>query len=306
MAGGGGGGRYVPSTSTLEARIAEIRAKERERLDADVRRLLAESLARFNGRDKDLTRERLNVIEQALGERVQLDRILFGGSVAKHTEVDGMSDVDALVVLDRDDLRGASPEKVKEAFLRAVNEHVPKKDVESVRLGQMAVTVKYKDGMEIQLVPAIRKGQSLAVPSASRPGWAETEPGAFRTQLTSANEKLGGALVPAIKLFKAVLAKFPEQKRLSGYHAEALAVDAAKNYSGSTASKDLLLHLLGSAAERVKRPIQDRTGQSRNVDAYLGAANSAERRNIGLALDGMRRRLETATTVAEWKAVLDE
>jgi len=304
--GGGGGGRYSRSTTSLEARLAQLRARERERLDQDISRLIAENLAKFNGRDRELTRERLDEIQEALGEHVQIDRILFGGSVAKHTEVDGISDVDALVILDRDDLRGASAQKVKEACLRAIQETLPQADVESIRLGQMAVTVAYRDGMEIQLVPAIRKGSTVAVPAASGGGWNETEPGAFRKQLTAANDRVGGNLVPAIKLFKAALSRFPPQKRLSGYHVETLAVDAAKNYAGSTAPKDLLVHLFEHASRRVLRPIQDRTGQSRTVDAYLGPAESAERRNVAMALDGMRRRLSSASTVAEWRAVLEE
>ncbi len=306
MAGGGSSGRFSQSTISLDTRLAGVRAKERERLDQDVAHELAQILAKFNGRDRELTRERLDAIEQALGERVQLDRILLGGSVAKHTEVDGISDVDALVILDRDDLRGASAEQVKEAFLRSIQEALSRADVAGIRLGLMAVTVTYKDGMEIQLVPAVHKGKTVAVPSASGSGWNETEPGAFRKQLTSANDRLGGNLVPAIKLFKAVLSRFPPQKRLSGYHAEALAVEAARKYAGPLTPKDLLLHVLERAAERVRRPIKDRTGQSRTVDGYLGPANSAERRDVALALDGMRRRLVTATTVAEWKAVLEE
>ncbi|WP_437978889.1 CBASS oligonucleotide cyclase [Sorangium sp. So ce295] len=304
--GGGGGGRYSRPSPSLEAKIAEVRARERQRLDQEIAQLLAHYLLKVNARDRELTRQRLDAIEQALGERVQLDRILFGGSVAKHTEVDGISDVDALVILDREDLRGASAQKVKEAFFRAVEEHLPRAGVSSIRLGQMAVTVTYDDGMEIQLVPAIRKGTAVAVPSASSGGWTQTEPGAFRRRLTDANARLGGNLVPAIKLVKAILSRFPEQKRLSGYHIEALAVDAANNYAGSTAPKDLVLYLIDRASERVLRPVRDTTGQSRNIDAHLGAADSAERRNIALALDGMRRRLSTATTVAEWKAVLEE
>jgi hypothetical protein len=303
--GGGSGGRYSRSSASLDARIAEQRAKERQRLDRDIAHLLAQNLSKFNDRDRELTRERLDGIEAALGEHVELDRILFGGSVAKHTEVDGISDVDALVILDRNDLRGASAQKVKEAFLRAI-EGLPRAGIAGIRHGQMAVTVAYDDGMEIQLVPAVRRGKGIAVPSASSGGWTETEPGAFRRQLTAANARLGGNLVPAIKLFKAVVSRFPQQKRLSGYHAEALAVDAARSYAGSTAAKDLLLHLLRHAAERVLRPIQDKTGQSRTLDGYLGTANSAERRNTALALDGMRRRLSTATTVAEWRAVIEE
>jgi hypothetical protein len=305
MAGGGGGGRYSRSSSTLDEKIAKLQAKERERLDLEITRFLDQSLAKYNGRDRELTRERLDEIEEALGERVQLDQILFGGSVAKHTEVDGLSDVDALVLLDRDDLRGASAQRVKDAFLRAIEESLPA-GVRGARLGQMAVTVTYIDGLEIQLVPAIRKGSTVAVPSSSGGGWNETEPGEFRKQLTAANTRLGGNLVPTIKLFKAATSRFPPQKQLAGYHVEALAVDASKSYRGSTAPKDLLVHLLGSAADRVLRPTQDPTGQSRTIDPHLGNANSAERRNISLALDGMRRRLATATTVAEWKAVLEE
>lgn len=51
--------------------------------------------------------------------------------------------------------------------------------------------------------------------------------------------------------------------------------------------------------------IQDKTGQTRTVDAYLGKANSDKRKNISLVLTGLKRRLETATSVSQWSAIFD-
>ena len=108
------------------------------------------------------------------------------------------------------------------------------------------------------------------------------------------------------KLMKSVVSTFPDQKQLTGYHIEAMALNAAKGYQGRKTPKAFLLHLLGHAADRVLRPMADVTGQSRNVDAYLGKANSAERRNISQVLTGMKRRLEAATTVSQWRTVLED
>src|SRR5258708_6375018 len=117
--GGGGGGRYDgPSSNRAEARIQEARERERERLDFDVNALLNQVLASFNSRDRNLTQRRLDDLQNLVGQDAQVDRILFGGSVAKHTEVDGLSDIDALVILDRDDLRGLSATQVREAFFK--------------------------------------------------------------------------------------------------------------------------------------------------------------------------------------------
>lgn len=120
------------------------------------------------------------------------------------------------------------------------------------------------------------------------------------------NAQLNQGLVPAIKLIKSINDELPQQKRLQGIHIEAMAVEAARKYSGPNTPKALLIHILGYAADRVLKPVVDLTGQSRTVDSYLGGANSAERRNVSQALAGMKRRLEAATTVAQWRAVFGE
>jgi hypothetical protein len=116
---------------------------------------------------------------------------------------------------------------------------------------------------------------------------------------------MGGSLVPTIKLVKGMVSDLPPQKQLKGYHIEALAVDAARDYAGPKTPRALLLHTLEHSSRRVLRPIGDVTGQSRIADGYLGPENSVQRRNVSQTLAGIKRRLEAATTVAQWRAALD-
>lgn len=305
MGGGGGGDRYVgPTSETVLRKVDEIHEKERARLDGEVNELLQHLLARFNDRDTGKVSERLNRIQDELGEVAELDRFLLGGSVAKHTAVNGLSDVDALVILSRKHDKSDSPEFLIEAFRRLLQQKLPRSEVASVEKGRLAVTVKYQDGQEIQLLPALQSGNTLSVASSDGTGWKDTEPRRFQRALTNANTRTHQVLVPTIKLVKSIVADLPKQKQLSGYHIEALAVDAARNYSGPTAPRSFLLHVLDHSAKRVLRPIKDVTKQTRTVDAHLGEENSVARRNISQALEGVKRRLQTATSVGEWRDVL--
>lgn len=302
--GGSGGGSYIPrSSDAIRRRIEEARAAERERLDSDVNGLLREFLARVNDRDADKTREQLAELQATLGESVAVQTMLFGGSVAKHTYIDGLSDVDALVVLGRAGTRGLSPQHMLDDFHRTLDDRLSRTHVESVEKGTLAVTIRYRDGSEVQLLPAVRKGSQVAIPDASGRGWRETDPRRFQKELSRQNDRLGRALIPTIKLVKSLVGDLPRQQRISGYHAEALCLDAAKKYRGETTPKALLGHVLDHASKRVLRPIQDVTGQSRTVDADLGPANNARRRLVSQALAGIGRRLEAATSLHQWKAM---
>jgi hypothetical protein len=307
--GGSGGGRYSgPPSEDIQQRIERAREQERQRLDGQVNDLLQRLLAHFNDRDRDKIGDRLSDIESCLTGTVEIDRILFGGSVAKHTDVDGLSDVDALVILDRADLAGKPPKDLLDTFLKTLRDNLSGRgEIRSIEKGRLAITVTYDDGLEIQLLPALRSGQTISIAAADGGSWSDTKPRIFERELSELNTRLNLALVPTIKLFKSIVSTFPEQKRLSGYHVESLLVDAAKDYRGvKTTFQALLLHALDYASQRVLKPLRDVTGQSRTVDAYLGPADSLERRNIALALAGMKRRLEAATTVGQWRAVLED
>lgn len=69
------------------------------------------SLGNYNGRDTQLVRERLTDLKDALEGTVDgtVDHI-FGGSVAKHTYVDGLSDIDSLIFINDTELQDKTPQ----------------------------------------------------------------------------------------------------------------------------------------------------------------------------------------------------
>ena len=201
--GGGGGGRYSgPSSFSMQQKLERVREHERARLEKDLTLYLQKLLAKFNDRDVEKIGERLDELQKVLGDDAEVDRILLGGSVAKHTAVDGLSDVDALVILDRQEMAGKSSTQMLNSFYKTINDKLPRNDVESIDKGKLAVTVTYRDQTEIQLLPAIKSGQTVSIAAADGKGWNDTKPLAFQKELTKANNQLNQSLVPAIKVVK--------------------------------------------------------------------------------------------------------
>ena len=298
--------RYIdrPGDSVIN-RIRKAKEEEDRRLDADVQEFLRGVISAANDRNTDLTRDRLDSIVAAVGEVEDVETLLFGGSVAKHTYIDGLSDIDTLVILDRDDTRGLGSVAMLEKLSQELSIALSGTEVEDVRAGDMAITVQYSDGIEIQVLPCVRDGEEIRVPNPSGEGWVASEPKKFAADLTSANREQAGNLVPAIKLVKSLTADLPEQQRISGYHIEALSVEAANSLTSPLPVNKLVVHLLNFSSERILKPIEDRTGQSQNVDDSLGVADSAERKLRSTALTSLARRLDVASSVAQWRSIFE-
>src|SRR5215213_889397 len=100
---GGTGARYnrPPTEDSIQRKVEQAEGKERERLNGEVDYLIERLLSRYNKRDTEEVSQRLEQIEGTLGEIANIETLLFGGSVSKHTAVNGLSDVDALIILDR-------------------------------------------------------------------------------------------------------------------------------------------------------------------------------------------------------------
>jgi len=303
-----GGGGYStfdigPFSPSIERKIAAAQEKEQLEFISNVNDYLSTILALFNGRDREATNRKLDRLQELLGNEFEVDKILFSGSVAKHTDIDGISDVDSLVILDRQELKEKKPGEVLDAFYSILDSKLPRSEIADIKKGKLAVTVKFSDNIEIQLLPALKTKNTVAISSYDGTNWNETKPKEFQKLLSSANIKMNNALVPAIKLMKAVNDNLPLQKQLKGYHIEGIAVDSIKNYDGEKTPRALLLHIIAHASERILVPIKDKTGQSHMIDSYLGKADSIERKNISQTLSGLKRRLETATTIQQWKSV---
>lgn len=296
-------GSYVTAHDLTVLREEARRRIEDSRADAEINSLLQDKLAAFNDRDAETINSYLEAIESALSSEIEgFDRLLFGGSVAKHTYVDGLSDVDALVIL-KHGAEGSS-EAAKELLRDTISARVPRTEIDDIRIGQLAVTLRYRDGTEIQLLPAVESAEGVRIPSRDG-GWKAIRPREFSRMLTEANQRQGGGVVPAIKLAKAAITNRMEDRALSGYHIEALAVSAFSDYTGPRTPRAMLRHLLRHASEKVLSPLPDPTGQSSFVDASLGTASSMARRSAARELRRIADTVESSRSMSEWSALFE-
>jgi hypothetical protein len=269
-----------------------------------VARLLADCLADYNSRDTEIIGSILDRIKADLGKEFELAVDLrFGGSVSKNTFVNGLSDIDALVLLHPTDAAGKSPEQLREIFAEKLQARF---GADAVREGHLAVTLNAY-GQEIQLLPAMAEGGRLKISSHDGKHWSTIRPRAFSVELTKLNKELDSKLVPTIKLAKGILAGLPEQRQISGYHAEVLAVAIFRGYMGDKTPKDMLRHLFDRLPDAVRQPIGDPTGQSMYVDEYLGPAKSVQREIVADAVDRIARRIRNADgakSVDRWRELV--
>jgi hypothetical protein len=305
--GGSGGGGYFRSGTEPEKLKQKLKDSEAQtsnaRYEAEVSDLLSSLLTDFNDRDNDSINRHLNEINKTLDKELEgtVD-LLFGGSVAMKTYVDGFSDIDSLVILDNCELANQSPIEAKEYFAQRIQEHFPKSHV---HVGRLAVTVHFADA-EIQLLPAISCKNHVKIADKTGHNWSRISPQKFSSVLSLTNQKLGQKIVPVVKLAKAIISNLPQKHQMSGYHTESLAVEIFKNYQGNLKPKTMLKYFFQEASKLVRKPIQDRTGQSIHVDDYMGAQNSLERRIVSDSFGRIYRRLnnaDNAGSLDEWRTL---
>ena len=306
---GGSGGGYFSGSLTPDDLAKRIRREEGNALDdkfeTDVAEHLASLLADFNDRDIEGTREVFDKLKSDLENEIDgtVDT-LFGGSISKHTYVDGISDVDALVLLNNSELAEKSPNEVK-SFLAGLLRARYGKD--AIYEGVLAVTVSLQD-KTIQLLPALRNGDRVKIASSNGLNWSEVNPQGFANALTKANQRLNGKLVPCVKLIKAIVATLPEKRRLTGYHTESMAIKVFRGFDGSKTTKSMLRHFFERAPDHVTKLIRDSSGQSVHVDEYLGTKNSLERQIVANALDRIGRKIRNADgagSLERWKELFE-
>jgi hypothetical protein len=303
MGGTGGGffsGKVSPDDLARKTREAEEKAQD-EAFETEVAGFLASELAQYNDRDVDGTQRVFEAVKKDLqsdcGGTVDL---LFGGSISKHTYVDGLSDVDALVLMERTELKRKEPKELQRFLADCLRARYGK---DSVTLGKLAVTLTH-EGQTIQLLPALRDGKKFKIASYDAKGWSRIDPVGFAEALSRANKAMDGKLVPCIKLAKSIIATLPEQRQLTGYHTESLAIQVFKGYNGPKTPKAMVPFFFDKAPDHVKQPIRDSSGQSVYVDEYLGEADSLERRIVADALGRIARKIRNADgarSLERWK-----
>jgi hypothetical protein len=299
------------STNDINKLIEE--AKESTR-DKDYERGIAEFisilLSTYNERDVESIRRHLDEIETFIEDEFggAID-LRFGGSVSKHTYVDGLSDVDVLLLINKLDLSRLSPRDVLKKIQKELSDR-RFRDIKDINVGKLAITVTFTDNTEIQFLPAIKRGEGFKIPTESGDAWSSIiRPDKFAERLTDINQSCGLKVVPVIKLVKGINSQFPESQQLKGYHIESLAIEIFKSYPESSPKtpKEMLKYFFEKGRDLIKTPIRDRTGQSINVDEYLGLENSKDRLRLSNTLDIYYRRMNDADTmgdISRWKSIL--
>jgi len=95
--------------------------------------------------------------------------MLFGGSLRKHTYVDGLSDIDALLVVNASLLVNSTPQDVLSYIEGCIRSRLPGTQVKS---GDLAVTITYSDGIQIQILPAIKTARGIRITNQNGTGWS--------------------------------------------------------------------------------------------------------------------------------------
>lgn len=305
---GGSGGFFSGSTTgDLRQQINQsIDSSQTAEYNAEVANYLRDLLSGINSRDVEAINRHLSEIHKAIEKYIDgsID-LRFGGSVAKHTYVDGLSDVDCLVFLDNSSLKDASPEQAKQYLADRLSERFTKTDIS---IGNLAVTLKFSDA-EIQLVPAIRTEAKIKISSPDGVGWSHINPDSFARKLTEINQSNAMRVVPVVKLAKSIISGLSENQQISGYHAESIGIQAFQNYNGGTSTKEMLRHYFNSASSIVRSPIHDHTGQSVFVDESLGSPNSMGRLRISEAFTRIANTMNSADSrrsIDTWRKVFGE
>lgn len=310
--GGGGGVFHSRTPDDYKREIREIREKSQdEAFETAVNEKINDKLGKYNARDTVSHREHLNEIKQIIeDDKDGTVDLKFAGSVSKHTYVDGLSDVDVLVLVNNSELAEKKPNEIKDYIKSKLHQKL--RDVEEIRTGSLAVTVRFSDGTEIQLLPALKIGDGYRIPKEKGNDWSKvTKPDKFAFKLTDVNEKCGQKVVPVIKIAKSINAQLPEDQQLSGYHIESLAIKIFRNYPDDAprTPKAMLKYFFERAKDEVKTPIKDHTQQSIHVDDDLGPENSPQRLRTSYTLYRISNRMKNAdasTNNEEWEKVLGD
>lgn len=251
---------------------------------------LRDILKEYNDRDYAAINLHRQTVRQALERDDDVVRILFGGSVERNTYVKGLSDVDALVIVNDSKLSSLLPQNAIEYMEDLIQRRLPNTEIRS---GDLAVTATYSDDVEMQFLPAIERKDGIRIADPARNRWSDVvHPDRFRARLTKVNQDNGGRVIPVIKLAKGLAAQVirNDGEKIQGYHMEAMAILAFRNYQGPPDLRSMLIHFCKSATKTVLNPIKDLTKQSRYVDEYMGRAGSSKRKRASKNFQRMLNR----------------
>jgi len=283
--GGGSGSEYTTSINS-STEVSSSKTEINEFLNELVRemKIPKETLEWIKNNIKE-------IISKFKENEIDVEDISWEGSFSKKTYVEGLSDIDLIVSLgtySESDFEFKGNSKLALVKLKEIIcERYPKTDV---KVGNMAVTVTFSNGCELQFLPAFKYYNGYNIPDPKSNGWITTFPKRFKNDLTALNQKLNGNLKPTIRLIKNLFNK--NDIDLSSYHIENLALKILKDYKGPCTYSSLLLGFLNGAKAEINNKLQDISEQSAHVDDYLGGNKSQLRNAYSIKIKRVEDKLE--------------
>ena len=241
-----------------------------------------------------------DAINSDIGGYVDIE---YGGSVSKSTYVAGISDLDCRVYINHSSLASKSPDEIKKYIAKQLKSKDPR--ISSVKVGGMGVTVRYRDGTEMQFIPAIRTRYGYKLPNGNR--WSKVVyENRFKRDFSRTNQKCGGLLYPLVRLIKKQNHQSPNTQRLSGHHIEATANNIFKHYpkSAPRTLEAMMDYYYRYAPRKVVHRTRDKTGQSSFVDKdKLGTPSSKNRQAAARRMQTNRLILQRAQKTGDTTAL---
>ncbi|MGD1118412.1 MAG: CBASS oligonucleotide cyclase [Dehalococcoidales bacterium] len=304
MCGSGGSyRRYTSQELEQQSRETTRRTAEAE-YEQRVSEKLQDNLKQINERDAEKTNERLEAVKAAIESYIDDNVMLrFGGSLSRHTYVNGLSDVDALVILRSEQFAAENPQDLLQEFDALLRRVLPKSV--AVKHGDMAVTLTYPDKEELQLLPALKTSTGVRI-AAEGEGWSQViHPERLARRLTAVNQQHAGRVVPVIKIIKIAIDQWGGKIKPRGHHIDAMAIEAFETYKGKSTTKAMVELFFEYAAHRVKARLRDQTGQSDYLDEYLGKTESEDRNKLSRQFESIHAKLLAANDDLSHQAWLD-
>jgi lambda repressor-like predicted transcriptional regulator len=301
--GGYGFGRAHDSAwqpADLENSLQHTRQQVAE---AELASVFADALSKINQIDTEaLNLHKEEILKALQSEFEDASDLRGGGSYTRHTYVNGLSDVDILIDLGAYSSSSIPHKADSRAVLadmeRRLRQRFPHTHIES---GRMAVTIRFSDGLELQVLPAFRYHSGYKIPNPQGSGWTITRPQVFAKLLRERNAEIGGKVLPCIKLAKQVCNN--KGVEIKSYHLENMVLKAFEHYTGSRSEEEMLRHLFNQAKVLVATRMKDVTGQEVYVDRYL--SNKTARNQLARQLATIEKEIIAAKVDSNvWKQLL--
>ena len=304
--GGSGGYGFERSQRTtwqpagLENSLAQTRKQAAE---AELSAVFRDALAKVNQIDtKALNRHKDEIFQALKSDFEDAFGLLGGGSYSQHTYVNGISDIDMLFVLGTFSSSNIQNKNDSKAVLADMEKRLRLRFPKTkIKLGRMAVTIQFSDGLEIQVLPAFRYASGYRVPDYQGTGWTVARPQIFNKLLQQRNAEVGGQLLPCIKLAKQICDN--RGVKVKSYHLANMAVKAFEHYAGTKSHEDMLRHFFNKAKELTATRMRDITGQGAYIDNYL--TSKAQRIALAQQLGAIEQKIARAEgNASEWQKLL--